>query len=89
MIRCRVTGFTALVTWAEQNDFFSADNYRAELLGAIVLQLLIKTACDGKYVSPTMRPLIGCDKNEGVVYHGKHPWRPIAAKQLQADLLRY
>jgi hypothetical protein len=35
-----------------------------------------------------MKPRIGCD-NKGVVSHGNHPWRPIEAKQTQADLLRY
>jgi hypothetical protein len=88
MVRCRHTGKTASLTWVEKSDRFSADNYRAELLGGIALQLILRTACDGKYVSPSVRPLIGCD-NKGVVYHGNHPWRPIAAKQLQADLLRY
>ena len=88
MIRCKISGHTASVTWVEHSDRFSADNYRAELLGAIALQLLIKVACDGKYISPVMRPRIGCD-NVGVVFHGNHPWRPIAAKQMQADLLRY
>jgi hypothetical protein len=88
MIRCRLTGKTASVTWVEKSDRFSADNYRAELLGGIALQLIVRTACDGKHLSPSIRPRFGCD-NKGVVYHGNHPWRPIAAKQLQADLLRY
>ena len=78
----------ASVTWSERSDRFSADNYRAELLGAIALQLLVQTACEGKYISPCMRPQIGCD-NAGVVHHGNHPWRPVATRQLQADLLRY
>ncbi len=88
MIKCGETGLTASVTWSERSDRFSADNYRAELLGAIALQLLVRTACEGKYISPSMRPQIGCD-NAGVVHHGNHPWRPVASRQLQADLLRF
>ena len=88
MIRCSLTGRCASVTWVEKSDRNLADNYRAELLGAIVLQLIIHVTCDGKYRSHSMRPRIGCD-NKAVVFHGKHPWRPIIAKQAQADLLRY
>jgi hypothetical protein len=87
MIRCRQSGRCATVTWVEKSDRFSADNYRAELLGGIALQLLIHVACEGKYISPSMKPRIGCD-NKGVVFHGKHPWRPIVATQTQGDLLR-
>ena len=44
MTRCELTGYTALVIWAERSVKFSTDNYQAEILGAIALQLLIKTA---------------------------------------------
>jgi hypothetical protein len=44
MTRCELTGYTALVIWAERSFKFSTDNYQAEILGAIALQLLIKTA---------------------------------------------
>ena len=36
----------------------------------------------------SMSPRFGCD-NKGVVHHGNHPWRPLPAKQGQADVLRY
>lgn len=88
MIRCRLTGRCASVTWVEKSNMYSADKYCTELLGAIVLQLIIHVACKGKYHSPSMRPQICCN-NKGVVFHGKHRWRPIVAKQAQADLLRY
>jgi hypothetical protein len=54
IIEHSVTGQRASVSWAERSDCFSANNYRAEILGGIVLQLLIRTACEGKYVSPSM-----------------------------------
>ena len=88
IIEHSLTGQRATVTWVERSDRFSADNYRAEILGGIVLQLLLRTACEGKYVSPSMRPRVGCDNN-GVVYHGNHPRRPLPANQPQADVLRY
>jgi hypothetical protein len=88
IIECQRTGKRASVTWSEKSDLFSADNYRAEILGGISLQLIIRAACDGKYVTPSARPQIGCD-NKGVVHHGSHPWRPLMANQSQADALRY
>jgi hypothetical protein len=87
-ILCTATNQRASVTWVEKSDRFTADNYRAELLGAIALQLMVKTATDGKYISRDMRPRFGCDK-KGVVHHGNHPRRPMPMKQSQADVLRY
>ena len=82
------TGDRAVVTWVEKSDVHTADNYRAELLGAIALQLLVRVALDGKYICKDMRPRFGCD-NKTVVFHGNHPYRPMPEKQAQADLLRY
>ena len=82
------TGDRAVVTWVEKSDVHTADNYRAELLGAIALQLLVKVALDGKYISKEMRPRFGCN-NKTVVFHGNHPHRPMPEKQAQADLLLY
>ena len=50
--------------------------------------MILHAACDGKYISPSVRPEIGCD-NKGVIHHGKYPRRPLPAKQSQADVLRY
>jgi hypothetical protein len=86
IIKHSVTGQRASVSWVEKSDRFSADNYHAEILGGIALQLNFCTACEGKYISPSMRPRIGCNNN-GVVYHGNHPWRPLQANQAQADVL--
>jgi hypothetical protein len=86
IIEHSMTGQRASVLWVEKSNRFSADNYRAEILGGIALQLILCTACEGKYISPSIRPRIGCDNN-GVVYHGNHPWRPLQANQAQADVL--
>jgi len=67
------TGDRAKVTWVESSDVHTADNYRAELFGAIALQLLVKVALDDKYINKDMRPRFGCD-NKTVVYHGNHPY---------------
>jgi hypothetical protein len=88
MVECSVTGRRASLSWVEKSDRLSADNYRAEILGGIALQMLVSVACDMKYISPSMKPHFGCDNN-GVVYHGNHPHRPLPAKQAQADVLRY
>ena len=50
--------------------------------------MLVKVACEGKYISPSMSPRFGCD-NKVVVHHGNHPWRPLPANQGQADVIRY
>lgn len=88
-IMCSSTGMKATVTWVERSDNHSANNYRAEILGAaIALQLLVQIACEGKCISPSMQPKFGCD-NKGVVHHGNHPYRPLPSKQNQSDVLRY
>eukprot|EP00956_Cyclotella_meneghiniana_P043230 scaffold259317_cov96-Cyclotella_meneghiniana.AAC.4 len=88
IVMCTRTGQRASLTWVERSDRRSADNYGAEILGGIALQLLVKVACEGKYLSPLMSPRFGCD-NKGVVHHGNHPWRPLPANQGQEDVLRY
>jgi hypothetical protein len=80
VIYCRQTQQKATVTWVEKSDVYTADNYRAELLGGIALQLLVQVATDGKYISSEMRPRFGSD-NKGVVHHGNHPRHPMPALQ--------
>ena len=43
LIHCRQTGNTAKVTWVEKSNTHTADNYRAEILGAVALQILVNT----------------------------------------------
>ena len=88
LIICRESGQRASVTWVEKSNAHTADNYRAELLGAVALQTLISTAVSDKYVSMDMAPRFGCD-NKTVVHHGNHPRRPMPEKQSQADVLRH
>jgi hypothetical protein len=88
VFRDRFSGDTARVSWVEKSNNYTADNYRAELLGGIAIQLLLKVATDGKYIPRDLRPQCGCD-NSTVVWHGNHPRRPMPEKQAQADLLRY
>lgn len=66
-VMCLQTRNRASVTWVEQSDQLSANNYRAEILGGIALQLLVRVACKDKYTSPYMSSSFGCD-NKGV--HG-------------------
>ena len=87
VIRCEETGFHASGAWVEKSDSHSADNYRAELLGALALQHVCQVAVEGQYISMDMRPMFGCD-NDGVNSHARKPWRPMAERQPQADLLR-
>ena len=88
ILHCKETQNRASVTWVERTSTQCATNFRAEILGSIAIQLLLSVALDGKYVSPSCRPRVGCD-NKGVVFHGNHPHRPLASTQRQADLLRY
>jgi hypothetical protein len=88
IILCTATGKKASVIWVEKSDVHTADNYRAEILGGIAIQLLLQVATDGKYISSDMKPRLGCD-NKGVVHHGNHPRGPMPEKQRQADVLRY
>jgi hypothetical protein len=88
VFRDKVSNESACVTWVKKSDAHTTDNYRAKLLGAISIQLILKVASDGKYIPRNLRPQCGCD-NKTIVYHGNHPCRPMPAKQAQADLLRY
>jgi hypothetical protein len=47
VFRDRFSGEAARVTWVEKSDNYTADNYCAELLGAIAIQLLLQVATDG------------------------------------------
>lgn len=89
IIKCCETGLRASVTWVEKSNPHTPDNYMAELIGAVALQIIVNTALEGiKYVSLDMKPRFGCD-NKTVVYHSNHPGRPMPEKQAQADILRH
>ena len=84
---CKITKQSATVAWVEKTTSKSADNYRAEILGGIAAQLVIKAVLTDRRVHPSMRLRIGCD-NLGVVKHGNKPLRPLYERQAQADVLR-
>ena len=75
VIYCTHTDQYADLTWAEKSTKSSANNYRAEILGGIGAQLIIKAAITGRGVTGHQALRIGCD-NMGVVRHGNSPLRP-------------
>ena len=64
----------------------TADNYRGEILGGLMVQLVLRAALAG-HVPPYLPVTIDCD-NKGVVSHGNTARRALRDKQPQADALR-
>ncbi len=58
---CTHTGYYADLTWVERSLKASADNYRAEILGGVGAQLLVKAAVTGRHVAGSHIPHYGCD----------------------------
>ena len=87
MIYCKLTWKSASVTWVEKTTTKTADNYRAEILGGIAAQLIIKAALTDRKVHPLMTVRIGCN-NLGAINHGNKAIRPLYKRQRQADVLR-
>ena len=56
---CLRTGNRVSLNWVEHVDRVSADNYRAKILGGIALQMLVRNACEGKYISPLISHRFG------------------------------
>ncbi len=86
VLHCMHTGYYADLTWVERSSKASADNYRAEILGGVRAQLLVKAAVTGWHVAGSYIPHYGCD-NMGIVIHGNHCRHPMLEKQAQADIL--
>ena len=83
-IFCSASGNVCKGAAAERSA--NADNYRAEMLGGLMVQLVLRAA--SQLGPAAFRPVrIDCD-NQGVVNHGNTPTRPLKVKQAQADLLR-
>ena len=82
---CRATGQELRCTWVEFSS--SADNYRAELLGAVCCSLLLKAASSSPaaYSNSTLKR--HCD-NMGVIKHGNRIYARLKDGQAQADLIR-
>jgi hypothetical protein len=84
MIYCTATGCQAKGAIAEFSP--DADNYRGEILGGMLLQLILRAASQNRTLE--YQPVvIHCD-NKGVVNHGNSPGRALGEKQSQADVLR-
>ena len=85
MIYCVATKQKCKGAVAERSN--SADNYRAEILGGLVVQLILRAATSNSLDSSFQPVQIDCD-NLGVVRHGNSPTRALKEKQAQADILR-
>ncbi len=72
------------VSVAECSD--AANNYRRELLGAVI-SLLILRAASVEIVPPIPTTILYCD-NRGVISHSNSPLTALPKKQKQADLIR-
>jgi len=84
-IYCKTTRKVAKCGVAEHSN--EASNYRGEILGAIIAQLILRAA--SRRASAPFQPVtIHCD-NRGVLSHGNDPSSSLSEKQSQADLLRY
>ena len=76
--KCQAKGVVA--EWSE-----NADNYQAEILGGILIQLVLRAA--SQTPNSVYEPVdIDCD-NQGVVTHGNTSTCVLKAKQQQADIL--
>ena len=87
VLHCKLCKKYASVTWVEKTTKKGADNYRAEILGGIAAQLIVKAALTNRRRHSSMRVRVGCD-NLGVVNHGNKARRPLYERQSQADVLR-
>jgi hypothetical protein len=71
VIHCQHTGYYADMIYMERSSKASADNYRAEILGGVGAQLLVKAAATGRHVAGAHTPGYSCN-NLGVVIHGNN-----------------
>jgi len=84
VLYCTVTKKRCSACVVERSE--AADNYRAEILGGIITQLILNAACrDESKDYPAVS--VDCD-NKGVVFHGNAPGRVLKEKQAQSDVLR-
>jgi len=84
IIKCTATGHEAIGSVVECSE--AADNYRAEILGAVLLQLVLPAATTKKHL-PYQTSEVFCD-NRGVVSCRNSSNTILPEKQAQADVLR-
>ena len=80
VFHCTETNQYAKISWVEKTDSYTAYNYRAEILGGIAAQLILRAALQGKQLHKSTLITAFCD-NLGVMHHGNHANRPLAEKQ--------
>ena len=83
-IYCKTTKQRCKGAAAEHST--NADNYRAEILGGILIQVVL-IAASQKRPSPYRLAVVECDNN-GVVTHGNSPGQGLKERQAQEDALR-
>ncbi len=79
---CTVSGSLCKCTIAEKSP--ASGSYRGELLGAILAQLILHAAVQGR-MGPYPVILEDCN-NLGMVRHGNKPHRPLSMTQTHADV---
>jgi hypothetical protein len=84
MIVCTFTGLLCKCTIAEKST--AAGSYHGEILGAILAQLILHAAVQGR-LGPYPVIMEDCD-NLGVVCHINKPRHPLSTTQIHADVLR-
>jgi len=82
VIKCTRTGFRAVGSVVEHSA--NADNYRAEALGSIVGQLVLRAASQRHFRYKSCEAY--CD-NKGIVNHANDCDSPLKEKQSQADVI--
>ncbi len=87
VLHCTHTGYYADLTWVKRSSKANGNNYRAEILGGVGAQLLVKAAVTGWHMAGSHVPHYGCD-SMGVVIRRNHCRPPMLEKQAQADILR-
>ena len=83
-IFCTDSKQSCKATVAERSN--RADNYRAELLGGILTQLILRAASALPFDTHVLQTV--CCDNRGVVGHGNSASTGLRSKQAQADTLR-
>ena len=78
------TNYKLTLSIAEQN--MTADNYRGEILGAIMALLIFKAAITNQTAVYRASMECHCD-NMGVVIHANDPFKILKEKQAQSDML--
>ena len=86
LLLCRSTGKVATISVAEQSNIKTASNYRAEILGGLMVTLILQAATTDRSIQYSSVEVF-CD-NIGVVRHGNDSGGRLKEGQAQLDVLR-